>query len=113
MREWSIAFLPLVADRLRARNARTAKSTTAICSKAVWQALESARGRSLVALLRGRFRYGLVDEFQDTDDLQWKIFRRIFLESGGANILYVVGDPKQAIYAFRGADVFTYLDARQ
>jgi exodeoxyribonuclease V beta subunit len=79
----------------------------------IWESLESSSGQSLVSLLRGRFRYGLVDEFQDTDDLQWKIFRRIFLDSAGSNILYVVGDPKQAIYGFRGADVFTYLDARR
>ena len=78
----------------------------------VWDALEGPRGKSLVAVLRERFRYAMVDEFQDTDDLQWKIFRRIFIESGAASILYVVGDPKQAIYAFRGADVFAYIEAR-
>lgn len=58
-------------------------------------------------VLRERYRYGIVDEFQDTDRLQWSIFRSIFL-SGGASRLIVVGDPKQAIYAFRGSDLPTY-----
>ena len=59
--------------------------------------------------MRQRHRYALIDEFQDTDELQWDFFRRVFLESDKRNyLLYLVGDPKQAIYSFRGADVFTY-----
>ena len=106
-------FLPLVARRLNSDKRQNSEIDYGDMLEGVWDALESSRGQSLVTLLRSRFRYGLVDEFQDTDDLQWKLFRRIFLDSEGANILYVVGDPKQAIYAFRGADVFTYLDARR
>jgi exodeoxyribonuclease V beta subunit len=79
----------------------------------VWRALEAPNGASLAAVLRKRFRFGLVDEFQDTDDLQWQIFRRIFVESGEGHRLFVVADPKQAIYAFRGADVYSYQRARQ
>ena len=60
--------------------------------------------------LRTRYRCGIVDEFQDTDPLQWRIFRRIFL-AGGTSKLFIVGDPKQAIYAFRGSDLPTYLHA--
>ncbi|MBN8221608.1 MAG: UvrD-helicase domain-containing protein [Spirochaetes bacterium] len=60
--------------------------------------------------LRVRFRYALIDEFQDTDALQWNIFRTLFLNT--RNRLIVVGDPKQAIYKFRGADVFVYIGAR-
>jgi exodeoxyribonuclease V beta subunit len=78
----------------------------------VWRALEAPGGPALTAVLRNRFRFGLVDEFQDTDDLQWQIFRRIFVESGEGNRLFVVADPKQAIYAFRGADVYSYRRAR-
>lgn len=66
--------------------------------------------------IRNRYRVAFVDEFQDTDDLQWRIFSHLFLhDSKGApdNRLFLIGDPKQAIYAFRGADVFTYLEARQ
>jgi len=70
-------------------------------------------GPERVALLRREYRYCLVDEFQDTDPLQWEIFRRTFLDSGGANPLYLIGDPKQAIYRFRGGDVYTYMEARK
>ncbi len=62
--------------------------------------------------LRARYRCALIDEFQDTDAVQWRIFRRLFVERATPHFLYVIGDPKQAIYAFRGADVYTYLDAR-
>ena len=65
---------------------------------------------SLLATLRARYRYGIVDEFQDTDPLQWRIARRIFLD-GGASRLFVVGDPKQAIFGFRNADLPAYLTA--
>lgn len=63
----------------------------------------------LVRALRGRYQAALVDEFQDTDPVQWTIFRRAFQHPAGW--LYYIGDPKQAIYHFRGADVFTYLTA--
>ncbi|MGK8522897.1 UvrD-helicase domain-containing protein [Nocardia asteroides] len=58
--------------------------------------------------IRARYRVALVDEFQDTDPLQWDILRRAF---HGHTTLVLVGDPKQAIYAFRGAEVLSYLDA--
>lgn len=58
--------------------------------------------------IRERFRVTLVDEFQDTDPLQWDILRTAF---HGHTTLVLVGDPKQAIYAFRGAEVLSYLDA--
>src|SRR5207247_1359530 len=66
---------------------------------------------TLVGLLRRRFRYAIVDEFQDTDPVQWRILQRLFLE-GGEGRLFVVGDPKQAIFNFRGADLDTYLVAK-
>ena len=59
--------------------------------------------------LRERYSVVLVDEFQDTDPVQWDILRRAF--GGGDVALVLIGDPKQAIYAFRGADVYAYLDA--
>ena len=58
--------------------------------------------------LRDRYRIVLVDEFQDTDPVQWEVLRLAF---HGQVTLVLIGDPKQAIYAFRGADVVTYLDA--
>ena len=59
--------------------------------------------------LRERYRVVLVDEFQDTDPVQWDIMRRAF--GDGDAPLVLIGDPKQAIYAFRGADVYAYLEA--
>ena len=58
--------------------------------------------------MRHRWKIVLVDEFQDTDPVQWQVIERAFV---GASTVVLVGDPKQAIYAFRGGDVVTYLDA--
>ncbi len=66
---------------------------------------------SLLDVLRERFTVALLDEFQDTDPVQWDIFRRLFKDDD-AHQLIIVGDPKQAIYSFRGANVNVYLAAR-
>lgn len=71
-------------------------------------ALDGSSGNALANSVRKKFRAALIDESQDTDPLQWKIFREIFARSP-AHRLYLIGDPKQAIYGFRGADVNTYL----
>lgn len=63
-------------------------------------------GRLARARLSGRFPVVLVDEFQDTDPVQWRVLRSAFGDERGTLVL--IGDPKQAIYAFRGADVHTY-----
>jgi len=63
----------------------------------------------LADALRARYPAALIDEFQDTDPLQFAIFSRIFAPAGP---LFLVGDPKQAIYSFRAADLHTYLSAR-
>lgn len=77
------------------------------------ETLESEEGEALVRELRSRYRYAILDEFQDTDEIQWAIFRKLFFEGDGGNVLYAIGDPKQAIYGFRGADVGAYLRARR
>ena len=69
-------------------------------------------GAALAAAMRERHPLALVDECQDTDALQWDIFRRVYApREAMSEGLILVGDPKQAIYAFRSADVYTYLDA--
>ena len=74
------------------------------------QALKDpGRGPLVARLLQARYKVALVDEFQDTDLVQWDIVRRAF--GGGESTLILIGDPKQAIYAFRGADVHSYLEA--
>jgi exodeoxyribonuclease V beta subunit len=75
------------------------------------EALRGPRGEGLANAMRDRWKYVFIDEFQDTDELQWSIFRRAFLAAPRASVLYLVGDPKQSIYRFRGADVETYLHA--
>ena len=71
-------------------------------------ALNEARvGAGARDLLRRRYSIALVDEAQDTDPIQWQILRAVFDESR----LVVIGDPKQSIYAFRGADIESYLSA--
>ncbi|WP_307944133.1 exodeoxyribonuclease V subunit beta [Pseudomonas mosselii] len=78
-------------------------------------ALGSDSGQRLAALIREQFPVALIDEFQDTDPVQYGIFERIYriTENNPDTGLFMIGDPKQAIYAFRGADIFTYLAARR
>jgi exodeoxyribonuclease V beta subunit len=82
-------------------------------------ALRPPEGNRLVEQLRSQYRFALIDEFQDTDPVQYEIFRRVWhlddrdesrASTGG---LVLIGDPKQAIYSFRGADLFTYLEAKK
>lgn len=72
---------------------------------------DPVHGPRVRARLRGRYRVVLVDEFQDTDPIQWDILRLGF--GGSDATLVLIGDPKQAIYAFRGADVYAYLAAAE
>ncbi len=76
------------------------------------QALHSGAQPWLAAALHARYPVALIDEFQDTDPLQFGIFDRIYRAEGRHGSLFLVGDPKQAIYSFRSADLFTYLSAR-
>lgn len=66
---------------------------------------------TLATQLARQYPVIMIDEFQDTDSMQWSIFKRIFEVSNGGTSLITVGDPKQAIYRFRGADVNVYLSA--
>ena len=75
------------------------------------RALSSREGKYLAKTLRHRFRAALIDEFQDTDPVQYSIFSRIY-PVPERHRLVLIGDPKQSIYGFRGADIFTYLKAR-
>ncbi|MGY4492249.1 exodeoxyribonuclease V subunit beta [Pseudomonas sp. TE3610] len=78
-------------------------------------ALQGAGGERLAGLIREQFPVALIDEFQDTDPVQYRIFESIYhIEANQPDSgLFLIGDPKQAIYAFRGADIYTYLRARQ
>lgn len=79
--------------------------------KRVDAALHGEHGERLAARLRERYPVALIDEFQDTDPLQFRLFKRIYSGHDNTSLL-MIGDPKQAIYSFRGADLPTYLQAR-
>ena len=72
-------------------------------------ALEDNGGKKLAQIIRKKYSAALVDEFQDTDSFQYIIFTRIF--NSKKSILFMIGDPKQSIYSFRGADIFSYIKA--
>jgi len=75
-------------------------------------ALKGGNGERLAQVIRDQFPVALIDEFQDTDPTQYGIFSALYEGQEGTG-WFMIGDPKQAIYAFRGADVFTYLKARR
>jgi exodeoxyribonuclease V beta subunit len=96
--------------RLAARSLMTYQQLLNRVAAAVNGPKNSGRRRHPQTSLQG----GLIDEFQDTDPVQWEVFRLLFAGSDGADspTLVLVGDPKQAIYSFRGADIATYLNAK-
>ena len=75
-------------------------------------ALRGSHGESLADHIRQQYPFAMIDEFQDTDSLQYEIFNQVYSKEDRSG-LYMIGDPKQAIYSFRGADIFTYLKAAQ
>jgi exodeoxyribonuclease V beta subunit len=75
-------------------------------------ALRHRVGERLAQRLRSRFPVAMIDEFQDTDQVQFEIFQRLYFQQQDLS-LTLIGDPKQAIYGFRGGDIFTYIVARQ
>ncbi|MFO7667245.1 MAG: exodeoxyribonuclease V subunit beta [Desulfobacterales bacterium] len=76
----------------------------------VRDALVNSRGNPDLAIeIRRKYKAALIDEFQDTDPVQYEIFLNLF--GFKENVLFIIGDPKQAIYSFRGADIFSYINA--
>jgi len=86
------------------------------------QALQREGGPRLAEVIRRQYPVALIDEFQDTDPVQFRIFTAVYpldsspptpVSKGEGSSLFMIGDPKQAIYSFRGADIHTYLKARR
>lgn len=76
-------------------------------------ALQSERGTDLAQQIRALYPFAMIDEFQDTNQQQYEVFRRIFMDQNTSEQGFImIGDPKQSIYKFRGADIFTYLTAK-
>jgi len=102
-------FIERAGDELRARKQAERRIGY---DDILWNAYEALDSRPwLAAALHARYPVALIDEFQDTDPLQLAIFQSIYANRHGS--LFLVGDPKQAIYSFRGADLHTYLGARK
>jgi exodeoxyribonuclease V beta subunit len=96
-------------EALRRRRIETGKVSFDDLLLDVHDALEGPAGARFAEAVRASFGAVLIDEFQDTDAVQWSIFKRIFHDSGAR--VFMIGDPKQAIYGFRGADIFAYMRA--
>lgn len=76
------------------------------------EALQGPQGNELAEMIRFQYPFAMIDEFQDTDSQQYAIFSKIYRDNPKKNTGFImIGDPKQAIYRFRGADIFTYLKA--
>lgn len=98
-----------VRDEVRKRSRKRAIHTfDDLIGDLVGALRNPVRGPMACATLARRFSLVMIDEFQDTDPLQWEILHRSF---HGHSNLWLIGDPKQSIYAFRGADIYAYQDA--
>jgi exodeoxyribonuclease V beta subunit len=104
-------LLPPVIERVGVDKAEYGRFDYDDMLELVREALRGPRGPELAGRLRTRTPWVMIDEFQDTDPVQWDIFRDVWMHDD-ARGLTIVGDPKQAIYGFRGADVATYMGAR-
>lgn len=78
----------------------------------LYTALKKDSNDLLSEAIREQFPIAMIDEFQDTDPLQYGIFSKLYANASNTALI-MIGDPKQAIYAFRGADIFTYIQARR
>lgn len=100
-----------VRNRYNMEKQRLAQMTFDDMLNRLDQALLGANGEQLASVIRAQYPIALIDEFQDTDPVQYRIFERLYaLPSLGC---FMIGDPKQAIYSFRGADIYTYLKAHK
>jgi exodeoxyribonuclease V beta subunit len=104
-----------VGERFRHEQSRRAQMGFNDLLDRLRDALKGPNAERLASLIRQQFPAALIDEFQDTDPVQYEIFDRVYAVAAPAEhtTLILIGDPKQAIYAFRGADIYTYLQARQ
>jgi len=103
--------LTVIPQRFRERKRRARTLSFDDLLQDLDTALAGPRGEQLAASVASRYKAALIDEFQDTDPIQYEIFRRLFVAPGIPS--FFVGDPKQAIYAFRGADIHAYLQAKR
>jgi exodeoxyribonuclease V beta subunit len=106
---FKLALLDYVRAELPRRSAEQRQLSFDDLLSRLLAALTGPAGAALARAIRRRYPTALIDEFQDTDPVQLGIFERIY--SAPNTSLFLIGDPKQAIYSFRGADVFSYVRA--
>ncbi|MEO8178927.1 MAG: exodeoxyribonuclease V subunit beta [Deltaproteobacteria bacterium] len=106
---FKLALLDYVKSELPRRSAEQRQLSFDDLLSRLHAALEGPAGAQLGRVIRERYPAALIDEFQDTDPIQLGIFERIYAAPNTS--LFLIGDPKQAIYSFRGADVFSYVHA--
>ncbi|MBY0454431.1 MAG: exodeoxyribonuclease V subunit beta [Burkholderiaceae bacterium] len=115
----SVALRLHAAARVQARMAELKKQSGrfgfADMLQRLDQALAGPNSERLRARIIGQYTVALVDEFQDTSPLQYRIFDRLYrtADNDASTVLLLIGDPKQSIYGFRGADIYSYLAARR
>lgn len=119
-REWLERFIGTAPAALRALKRARRLATYDDLLAEMWLTLRDDATGAFVTGIRNTYRGVLIDEFQDTDPVQFAIFRKLFLEipksersADKPRALFFVGDPKQAIYSFRSADLDTYMRARK
>ncbi|WP_373975157.1 exodeoxyribonuclease V subunit beta [Chitinibacter sp. SCUT-21] len=114
--QWLLRFAAVVREQLAQRKAQAGQMSFDDSLTMLARALRDPQRRdNLIAKVRQKYRAALVDEFQDTDPTQFTIIDSLFGSNSAEETglpFFMVGDPKQAIYAFRGADVYAYLHAR-
>ena len=105
-------LIKLLAKELSCFVDKRLKTEDAISHDDLLKLMSSSLEKSdFVESIRCRYKAAIIDEFQDTDKLQWNIFDKLFLQQKSLSSFFLVGDPKQAIYRFRKADLYTYFQA--
>jgi exodeoxyribonuclease V beta subunit len=120
LRRWRVSFVEQIKARVQLLKQQKQLMATDDLLIRLNQALQRHGEDVLLNPVREQFPVAMVDEFQDTDDTQYNVFRTLYVPSNEQVTernkdlaLFMIGDPKQAIYKFRGADIFTYIQAKQ
>jgi exodeoxyribonuclease V beta subunit len=115
LRKWRISLTKKIKQRLMLLKQRKLIIATDDLLTNLNNALDKHDDSQLADPIRKQYPVAMVDEFQDTDAAQYALFRKLYVDTAKQNsalALFMIGDPKQAIYKFRGADIFTYIKAK-
>jgi exodeoxyribonuclease V beta subunit len=115
LRRWRISLTKQIKQRLMILKERKLIVATDDLLTNLNHALENHDDTQLADPIRKQYPVAMVDEFQDTDAAQYGLFRKLYVDTSNEQeslALFMIGDPKQAIYKFRGADIFTYIKAK-